>query len=292
MDYKLLIVFEKVAQLGSFTKAAHVLGQPKSRVSRAIAKLEDELGVQLLRRTTRKTSLTSIGEEFFQNIQPLLAKIEDELVKVSNFQDEMSGVIRITAPEDLGQTLVAQIISAYTAKYPGVMVQAILTNNILDLTKENIDLSIRAGKLVDSNLIQKKLLKMNFIFVCSKNYVHTHGRPTEIKGIESHKFLSFRNIEKEFFKGKGEERIAFSPRVISDSLPMLLNLVLNGDGIAIIPDFFCNEHLDSGDLVRLFPRWQSDTEHVHILYPPSQNTSRKVKMFIETAMQQLSNQTS
>jgi LysR family transcriptional regulator for bpeEF and oprC len=234
MDYNLLKTFVKVSELGSFTKAAKILNQPKSRVSRAIARLESELDVQLVRRTTRKTTLTIPGQEFFQNISPLLNSIDNETIRVSNQQEEMSGTIRITASQDIGQTLVSKVISLYSSKYPRVQFETKITNDFLDLTKENIDIAFRAGKLKDSSLIQKKFISTHFIIVCSKKYVETFGAPTSLEDLDNHKFLSFKRLEKDFFN----KSVILSPIVTTDSIPMLLNMILNNDGIGILPSFF------------------------------------------------------
>jgi len=282
MDYNLLKVFTKVAELGSFTQAAKVLNQPKSRVSRAIARLEDELGIQLIRRTTRKTSLTSIGLEFYQNVLPLMVGLNDELIRVSNFQEEMSGVIRITAPGDLAQTLVADVVSDYSSKFPKVEIQTIVTNEFLDLTKENIDLCIRAGKLADSSLIQKKLFDVSFIVVCSKTYQDNYGAVTTIDDLKKHKFLSFKGMEKEYFSTKSKNSSSITPTIVSDSISMLLSMVLNNNGISILPDYFCKSHIQAGTLVQLLSTLKTKKENVHLLYTPSAKSSLKVKRFIET----------
>ena len=195
IDYNLLKTFFNVIQTGSFTKAAVFLNQPKSRVSRAISRLENQLGVELIRRTTRRISATSIGKEFYQNISPILNTLNKELIKVSNYQKEMTGMLRITAPQDIAQTLLAKIISSFITKYPNIQIQSLITNDLLDLTKENIDLSFRAGKLKDSNLIQKKLMNVNFIFVSSKNYIEKNGYPIRLSELNKFKFLSFKNME-------------------------------------------------------------------------------------------------
>ncbi len=280
MDYNLLKTFIKVSELGSFSKAAKALNQPKSRISRAIARVENELGVELIRRTTRKVSLTSVGQDFYHTIYPLLSGVDEELIKVSSRQQEMSGVIRLTAPLDIGQSLLGKIISVFNEKYPDVQVETIITNDFLDLVEENIDLSIRAGRLRDSSLIQKKLMSVSFIIVCTEAYLQKYGRPTELKDLEKHKFLSFRDLTHSWL-GKD---IKLRPFVKSDSIPMLLNMTLNSDGIAVLPDYFCKDLLTSNTLIRLFPSWKSKANNVHILYPSSKNSSKKIKAFIETAI--------
>lgn len=281
MDYNLLKVFAKVAELGSFTQAAKILNYPKSRVSRAISRLENELGVQLIRRTTRKTSLTNSGKELFQNMSPLLKGLDAELTHVSNQHNDLSGIIRLTASQDIGQTLVTQSISAFNAKHPNVRFETIITNDFLDLTQENIDIAFRAGKLTGSHLIQKEILRARFIIVCSKEYRDTYGQPNKLEDLASHKFLSFKNKEQEFL----EKDITLNPVVISDSFPMLLNMALSHFGITILPDFFCETYLNDKKLVQLLPKWTSKTGTIHLLYPPSKTIPKKINAFIQTVQE-------
>jgi LysR family transcriptional regulator for bpeEF and oprC len=279
MDYNLLKTFSKVSELGSFTKAATVLSQPKSRVSRAIARLEKELGVELVRRTTRKTSLTNVGQEFYENITPHLNEIRNELIRVSDKQEEMVGTIRITTSDSFAQHTLAQIISEYNLKYPKVKFEMIITNDYVDLVKENIDLAFRAGKLKDSTLLQKKFMATSFILVCSKKYIEKYSLACNLGEIKNHKYLSFKPIEKLFT----EKGVTLNSVVVTDSLPMLLRMALNGDGITVLPDFLCQKYLLTKELVRVIPSWKSKSENVHILYPPTKNLSKKVKEFIELA---------
>ena len=280
MDYNLLKTFVKVSESGSFTKAADILNQPKSRISRSIARLENELGVELIRRSTRKSSLTSIGEEFYNKISPHLNAINNELIDVSDKQSEMIGTIRITTSDSFAQTLLTQIISEYNSKYPKVKFEMLITNDYVDLVKENIDIAFRAGKLKDSSLIQKKFVPTNFILVCSKEYFRNYSTPTCLEELQNHKYLSFKPLEKLFI----DKGVTINPLLKTDSLQMLLKMALNGDGITALPDFLCDKYILSKELVRVIPAWRSKNENVHILYPPSKNQSKRVREFIEIAM--------
>lgn len=279
MDYNLLTVFSKVAELGSFTKAAALLNQPKSRVSRAITRLESELGAQLLRRTTRKTSLTNAGLNFHKAVAPLLKSLNTEISKVSSKHQEMSGSIKITASQDIGQTLVTQLITEFSARFPEVLFEIVITNEYLDLTKLDIDIAFRAGKLQDSTLKQSKILDARFILVCSKSYFERYGGIGKLDDLHMHRFLSFRNMEKNFFNGDS----SLSPNVVSDSIPMLINMTLKGSGIAMLPDFFCKDNLNSKALVHILPGWHSEPEGIHMLYSPSSDIPKKVRAFIDFA---------
>lgn len=280
MDYNLLKTFSKVSELGSFTQAAKVLNQSKSRVSRAIARLENELGVELVRRTTRKTSLTSVGKEFYEKITPHLNEISNELIRVSDKQEEMVGTIRITTADSFAQNTVAQLISEYSSKYPKVKFDMVITNDYVDLVKENIDLAIRAGELKDSTLIQKKFMPTSFILVCSTQYSKKYSLPNTLEELENHKYLSFKPLESLFIK-KG---IHLNKTLTTGSLPMLLKMALSGDGITVLPDFLCQKYILSKELIRVVPSWKSKSENVHFVYPPTKNLPKRVKAFIDLAM--------
>ena len=282
MDYNLLKVFAKVAELGSFTKAAHDLKQPKSRVSRGIARLEDQLQVQLIRRTTRKTSLTASGEDLYKNIYPLLKEVDVELNRVAERDKEMSGKIRITAPDSIAETVLAQIISTYSKKYPLVTFETIITNERLDLTKHNIDIAFRAGTLPDSSLMQRKFIRSKFILVCSQNYLDKHGSLNSQTDLKKHRFLMFSPLESNELKSLSSVNKVLS----SDSLSMILQMAIKGDGIAALPEFYCREFLSSKDLIHVLPSWKSTAGPVTILYPSSKNTSQRVKTFIDVARQE------
>lgn len=277
MDYNLLKTFIKVSELGSFTRAAAVLNQPKSRVSRAISRLETELGVELIRRTTRSSTLTAMGEELYKKVTPHLNAISEELVAISNKHDEVEGSIKITASDSFAQTFLVRIISEYNKKYPKVKFEMVITNDLVDLIKENIDIAFRGGRLEDSTLIQKKLVPTKFILVCSSDYARRYSLPISLSDIKDHKYLSFKPMER-VLKNEGVE---FDSVLKTSSLPVLLQMARNGDGITTLPSFLCHGDLTRGKLVRVLPSWSSKGDHIHILYPPTKNQSKKVKEFIK-----------
>ncbi len=279
LDYNLLRVFVKVCELGSFTQAANTLNQPKSRVSRSIAKLERELGVELIRRTTRKISLTSLGESFYVKVVHHLSAINDEIINVSDKQVEMVGTIKVTASDSLAQTLLPRIISEYNLKYPKVRFEMLITNEYVDLVNENLDLAFRAGKLKDSTLIQKKFISVNFILVCASSYARKFENLNKIGDLNNCKYLSFKPLEKKMIS-KG---VTIKPIVSTSSFPMILKMVLDGAGVAILPDFLCEQYLESKKLVKLIPSWKLKDENIHILYPPTKNQAKKVSEFIKIA---------
>jgi DNA-binding transcriptional LysR family regulator len=280
LDYNLLKTFSKVSELGSFTMAAHVLKQPKSRVSRSISRLENELGVELIRRTTRRISLTSAGSELFNNIAIHLRGIENELIKISDGKDKMSGTIRITTSDSIAQYVLSEVVSRYNLKFPDVKLEMIVTNDYMDLVKENIDLAFRAGKLKDSVLIQKKFIATSFVLVCSKKFKQKYSLPTSLEKLRDYNFLSFIPLENSF----AQQGIEVNSILATDSLPMLLKMALDGAGITILPSFLCQKYIDSKKLLRVLPSWEARKENIHIVYPPTKNLPKRVKTFIQLAL--------
>lgn len=281
MNLNLLKIFVKVAELGSFTSAAKKLNQPKSNVSRAISRIEADLNVQLFKRTTRKISLTLAGNQFYQSIHPLLSKLSDELTNIRETQQKVSGLIRLTTSQDIAQTILSRILKEFMPVYPDVIFETIISNDFLDLTSENIDLAFRAGRLKDSNLVQRKLMKSAFILVCSPDYGNASGIPKNISALNQHRFLSFRGMES---KVKTLNSVSIKPVITSDSIPALLSLTQDGLGITMLPDYFCSDLLFKRQLVRVCPEWSSVAEPIQIVFPSVKNIPKRVRIFSEFAL--------
>ena len=281
MDLNLLKTFSKVSELGSFTKAAASLKQPKSRVSRAISRLEEEVGVELIRRTTRQIALTTQGREFYLKIREQILKLEQEVELINEAKKEISGVLRITAPEDLGQSVLLDIIAKYNDLYPNVEVQTILTGDFLDLTKDNIDLAFRVGKLEDSTLIQRSFKDVHFIAIASREYVQRFGIPSSLEDLQEHKLLTFRDFDFNSLEKKSSKTVNLKYQINTSSIPMLLSMALNGNGITIVPSFYCEEHVRVGKLIHVFPNWKGPKHTIKVLYTPTSNLSKRTRAFLD-----------
>ncbi|MBX9769040.1 MAG: LysR family transcriptional regulator, partial [Bdellovibrionales bacterium] len=191
MDLNEISVFIRVVQTGSFSLAANQLGMPNSTVSHRVSSLEKRLGITLLQRTTRKLHVTPLGEAYFKKcLQGLEALQIAEQDIVSN-QKEPQGLLRITAPAELGSTVLPQIVSDFTKKYPKVQVESILTDRRVDLLGEGVDLAIRAGPLKDSSLIAKKIGSSYFAPFASTKYLKAKGTPHQPKDLSGHDCLLF-----------------------------------------------------------------------------------------------------
>lgn len=284
-NINLLVTYCKVVELGSFTKAADFLHQPKSRISRSITSLENAMNLHLINRTTRSFSLTDDGKQLYDRISPLLSEMSSELNRIESKSDEISGSLKISAPEDIGQYLLVDLLSEYQKVFPKVSVQLHLSNHYVDFTTENIDVAFRVGNLKDSSLIHKKLAKVQLIFVAATSYINQFGSPKNIEDLEKHKVIYFMNknkLEPSKLFGKSSEA-----KFASSSFAYIYKAIRQGHGVGLVPEFFCTEDLRAGNLQRILTQVTVPHSTLQIVYPQSKNVPMKTKSFIDFAAKKI-----
>jgi DNA-binding transcriptional LysR family regulator len=290
VDLNEVAVFIKVVQTGSFSQAAKQLGMPNSTVSFKVSSLEKRLAMTLIQRTTRKLNITPAGQAYFKRCVQGLAEIQAAEKEMASIQGEPQGLLRMTAPIELGSSVLPDLISDYTKKYPKVSVELILAGRHIDLLAENVDLAIRAGDLKDSSLIAKKIGSVYFAPLASPKYLKAKGTPTHPRELKQHQCLQFTLLGQNEWKlvgPKGSLNIALTPKVAVDDLAMLKLLTLKADGIALLPTHLCYGDVQSGKLVRILPEWRTALTPVHFVYPAQKYVSPKLSSFIEMATESL-----
>ncbi len=283
MDLNEVAIFIKVIQAGSFSLAAHQLGMPNSTVSSKISSLEKRLGITLINRTTRKLSITPAGQVYFNRCIQGLHEFEVAEVEITATQSEPQGLLRLTAPTELGSSVLPNLIAEYLKKYEKVQIELILADRRIDLVSENIDLALRAGVLKDSSLLAKKLGSVFFAPFASAKYIKTHGSPQHPRDLKLHQTLQFTALGSKDWKlsnGHGSISAATSSRVLINDMNTIKSLVLSDGGIALLPTFFCYPEVIAGKLVRLLPDWKSDLNPIHFVYPAQKFVSLKLSSFI------------
>jgi DNA-binding transcriptional LysR family regulator len=290
VDLNEVAVFVRVAQVGSFTQAARQLNMPNSTVSAWVSSLERRLGVTLMKRTTRKLNLTQAGRSYYERCLVAIAEIQSaESVLVSE-QAEPQGNLKITAPLFLGSSLLPKIVADYMVAYPKVGVEIVLSDQMMDLVSENIDLAIRAGELKDSGLIAKKLGLGYFAPFASSDYIKTHGAPSHPKDIGAHSCIQFTHLGRdrwEFTNRRRSVTVSLPGKILVDDLGIAKSLALAGRGIALLPTFACESEAEDGGLVRLLPGWYSNARPIHFAYVAQRFVAPKVKAFISLATEPL-----
>lgn len=290
IDLNEIQIFTKVIQAGSFSQAARELRMPNSTVSAKVSSLEKRLGATLITRTTRRLKITPAGQAFFHKCLSGLREIQagEDLIAAS--QSEPQGLLRLTAPVDLGSSVLPSILSLYAARYPKVSVEVILTDRHVELLAEGVDLAVRAGELKDSTLIGKKLGTATFAPFASPKYLRLKGTPTHPRDLKDHDCLHFKPLGSESWRltgSKGSLNIPVPAKMIINDLAMTKAMVIRGAGIALLPTFFCDSEINAGKISRILPGWQTMASPIHFVYPSQKFVSSKLSAFIDIATEPL-----
>ena len=284
-DLNDIAVFVKVAQLGSFSRAAHALGMPVSTVSWKVSALESDLGVTLLQRTTRKLALTSQGRDYFHQCSEPLNLLFDAERVLTQTQRKPEGLLKISVPVVLGQDPFLGFISDFLKRYPGIKIDLFITNVFLDLIAENVDIAIRFGALRDSTLIARKIGSQVRYVVASPDYLKDRKPPTEPKDLRLHQcvLLNGKNNEAdwELLNGRKRVDVRVSGPISSRDFQSVSTFVYRGHGVGFLPSTYCDDKIGRGELVKLLPDWTSRQLEVHVVYPTRNFLPSRLHVFLQ-----------
>lgn len=284
-------IFVEVADAQSFTRAADRLGQPTTTVSRKIAKLEERLGTSLIRRTTRKLSLTEAGERYYAFCAQALKLVAEGEGALAQDATEPSGLLRLTAPPDLAQNLLAPVISAYLEKYPKVAMDLVISNEFVDLIEQKIDLAVRAGDLADSSLIIRKFVSGHLSLWASRAYLDRNGGPPkDAKALNKHRMVTLKTKRSDLslLDENGRSFAVALPETLTlDDLQTCESFVEQGLGLGLLPEFSHAGTGRSDRLVPVLPHLRSPPVTVVFAYPNQSFVPMTVRSFIDTALEVL-----
>lgn len=275
-------VFVKVVQVGSFSGAAKALKMPVTTVSGKVAALEQRLGTTLIQRTTRKLNVTQEGEVFFKRCVTALDEIRAGENEMNRVKVEPEGLLRITALADFAHSTLMPLVRTYLKKYPKVNIELILTERVVDLVGEGIDLAVRLGALSDSTLIARKYADSTAGLWASPEYLKKNGIPKHPRDLKNHTFIKFATFDEKLKLTRGLEthEVELVGRITLDDMPAMKSLTLNGDGIGMMTDLYCAEEKKSKKLVRVLPDWEWDRFVVSFVYPPQRFIAPKTQSFM------------
>ncbi|XGC81993.1 LysR family transcriptional regulator [Bdellovibrio bacteriovorus] len=282
MNLELTRIFVKVVQNSSFSKAGELLKVPKSTVSKAVTALEKETGTKLLMRTTRSLTLTPAGKAFYDSCVGPIQTLEDAQRSLHGRDSIVSGLIRITAPEDLGSQVIAPAVARLAQTHPALQFDLVYTDEVLDLVKEGFDLAVRVGRLNESSLKAKKIGEVILVPVASPSYLKKKEKIRTPKDLENHDCLTLNEqnlISKWTLKNESKTALLkIKPRISSNQMTSLLNMAIAGAGIALVPQFICRQAVQDGTLNYALPGWSSSGLQVHLVSPLSVSSSVRLKM--------------
>jgi DNA-binding transcriptional LysR family regulator len=284
-DLENVLIFVKVAQFESISRAARSLGMPISTVSRRLSVLESDLGVSLLRRTTRRVTLTAQGREYFNQCQEPVNLLQDAQRVLTQSQSKPEGLLRITVPVVLGQKPFLEFVSRFLESYPGIRIDLHITNTFLDLVAENVDVAIRFGDLADSSVVATRLGQSVRYVVAAPRYLKGRKLPTEPEQLKSLDcvMLNAKNNEAhwDLVSGRRKARVRVTGPISSRDFNSVSDFVHLGHGVGLLPSDYCDESLAKGELARLLPRWTSPEIPVFTVYPSRRFLPRRLQVFLE-----------
>jgi DNA-binding transcriptional LysR family regulator len=281
-----LSFYAAVIETGSFTAAGDRLGVAKAVVSHQVAKLEEELGVTLILRTTRRLQATEAGRQFYERCATILRDAESAFGETSKSVATPTGTLTLTAPNDYGRVVVAPAIAAFLELYPALRVDITFDDSLTDLVAAQVDLAIRLGWLTDSSNQARRLGTFEQYLVCSAQFARRLPPRLEPAMIETLPWVANDTLKQPlrwtFSRGRTEKAsVEVHAAVRADKTAAAHACVLAGAGLSVFPDFMTDADLAAGRLVRLLPDWELPSGGIHAVYPSARFRPAKVRLFTE-----------
>ena len=278
-----------VADLRGFAPAARKLGLSPSAVTRLIAALEDRVGARLLQRTTRSVTLTDAGARYLERIRRILADVEEAEGAVEGERTRPSGRLAVSAPVGFGRLHVSPVMSAYLKRYPQVSGELRLSDRMINLVEDGVDLAVRIGHLSDSSLVARHVGEMRRVVVASNDYLRQRGEPNTPQAVASHDTIRFGAMtappDWRFVEDGQEIRVACTPRLTTNSADAALDYAEQDGGLTRVMAYQAAAALKRGRLRIVLAKFEAPPLPIHIVYPTSRLLSAKVRSFIDLVLE-------
>lgn len=284
MNLHHLSLFIQVVTDGGFTAAAKTLHLPKSAISAAVTKLEADLGVKLLNRTSRTMSLTQEGLALFTHASPALNTLKESEHVISEMQGALRGRIRITASAGLGAYILEPLISTFLIENPETSIDAVFTMRKVDMISEGFDLALRGGDVENDDLIAKKLGHGEARLYASHNFLEKHPPFNNINDLKNVDFVNLSFGQPQggtitLHGPHGVEQVTINQRVICDHYPVAIRTIIEGVGVGMLPDILCKKEVASGQIIPILPSFTAPGKPIYLTYPRNRYIPRRVQAF-------------
>jgi DNA-binding transcriptional LysR family regulator len=277
--------FVAVADLQGFAPAARKLGLSPSAVTRLIAALEERLGARLLQRTTRQVALTDVGARYLERVRRILGDVEEAEAAAEGERSRPSGRLVVSAPVGFGRLHVSPVMSAYLKRYPEVSAELLLSDQMINLVEDGVDLAVRIGHLADSTLVARHVGEMRRVVVASSAYLKARGEPKTPASIAAHDTIQFGAMtaspDWRFVEEGREIRVACTPRFATNSADAAIQYAEQGGGLTRVMFYQAADALKAGRLKIVLAKFEQPVLPIHLVYPTSRLLSAKVRAFID-----------
>ena len=278
-----MVVFARVVEEGSFSKAARALGYSRAAISKQIAGLERDMGATLLNRTTRKMSLTEIGSEFYGRCARIALEVAEAERMVAAMRGSPAGTLRVACPLDFGRTHVSPLLAGFFKSFPAVRLQLMLSDTQTDIVRERCDLAIRVSATpLESSFVGRRLASVTTYVCAAPDYLAKRGVPEAVEELSHHSCLIYTNrATPDIWRFKGDRAARVAGPLAADNGSVLAQAALSGLGIVRLPSFLVQEYLDEGRLVAILRKFEAEPYQVSAIYPRSQIQSPNVVAFVD-----------
>jgi DNA-binding transcriptional LysR family regulator len=286
-----LSAFVAVADLKGFAAAARKLGLSASAVTRLVAALEERIGLRLLQRTTRSVSLTDAGARYLERARRILADLEEADGSAQAERSTPTGRLVVSAPLAFGRLHVAPLVCAYLQRYPDIVGELQLSDRMVNLVEDGIDLAVRIGNLPDSSLIMRHLGETRRIVVASPVYLDQNGEPQSPGELAGHRIIHFAGLgggasDWRFTRDGRDERTAITPHYVTNSADAGVWHAARGGGLAMVLAYQAADELRDGRLKIVLQEFEPPPLPIQIVYPAARLLSAKVRAFVDVAAEQ------
>lgn len=277
--------FAKVAESGSFSTAARLLGRSKAVVSKQVAMLEGALSVQLLVRTTRQVRLSEVGRSYHERCVQVLAELDELESNVQQSQSSPRGVLRVAGPQTFAELHLSAAIREFLRRYPELKVELVLTDRVVDLVDHAFDVAIRVGQLEHSSLLARRLASSSIVTCASPAYLARRGVPRTPEQLSEHDLVIDANLRQpgtwRFRRGTRTVNVRVSGRLQVNSAVMVRHFLVSGAGIGLCPEFVVRDDLEAGRLVPLLAEFSGYDLGVYAVYPHTRHVPSRVRVFVD-----------
>lgn len=281
-----IAAFIAVVNSGSYTKATHTLGLSRSAIGKSITRLESQLGVRLLNRSTRQLSLTDEGCVMYERCKQILEDLEDVDAAMALRREKPTGTLKLTAPLSLGQRHILPLIDNFLNEWPELRADIVFSDRYVDLIEEGFDIAIRIGEPKNDSRILTRTIANQYMVTCaSPLYLEKYGTPKTPQELKNHQTIFFRSAEKRrnwrYKTSKGEYIHDGPGRIDIDSSEAMITSAISGFGIIHLPDYLVYEALEEGKLISILNEFPVEAEPIRIIYPSKRHLSPRIRQFID-----------
>ena len=277
-------VFTNVVEFEGFSAAASHLGISRASVSKQVIQLEESLGARLLNRTTRRVSVTEVGEAYYERCKRVLAEVEEADLLVEQLHSEPRGTLKVSAPMSFGVAHLGPAVSDFLSEYRELSISLTLNDRFTDLIEEGFDIAIRIAQSADSSLIARRLSGVRCVMTATPEYLERKGVPTKPQDLSGHQCLSYSylasGLEWSIFGPNGATSVKVSGPLKTNNGEVLLQAARQNLGVAFLPNFLVREDIQAGVLVPVLEQYRLPELSIYAVSPPNRFPARKVQAFI------------